>query len=304
MTRSSIIVATARCIPRRTSTTKQGRLILAILATAPFACHATDSESTSAEQPKPSVSDSGVNDTAAESDGSDTDVDDAAPEGASSAQSVLSAPSLGAAASFGVLAGSSVINTGGTTILEGDLGVAPGLAISGFPPGQMLGGAMYAGSASAPQAQSDVAAAYELLAGDACTQDLTGRDLGGLTLSQGVYCFSSDAPLTGTLVLDARDDPAAVFVFQVGNDLSTANNASVVLANGGQFCRVFWQVGASATLGADTAFAGSILATTNITLETGASVSGRALARDGAVTMDTSQIFDVRVAHDGSCVGL
>jgi hypothetical protein len=199
---------------------------------------------------------------------------------------------------------SSVINTGGTTILEGDLGVAPGLAISGFPPGQMLGGAVHSGDANTFQAQSDVAAAYVLLARDTCTQDLTGRDLGGLTLTQGVYCFSSDAPLTGTLTLDAQGDPTAVFVFQVGSDLSSASNASVVLANGGQFCRVFWQVGASATLGADTAFAGSILATTNITLETGASVTGRALARNGAVTMDTNQIFDVRVAHDGSCVGL
>jgi Ice-binding-like len=283
--------------------TTQSRFILALLAAAPFACHATELESTSAEPSEPSASDSGVKDTSAESGGDDTDVDDAAPEGAGSTQSVLGAPSLGAAASFGVLAGSTVINTGGTTILEGDLGVAPGLAISGFPPGQMLGGAMYAGNATAPQAQSDVATAYQLLAGDACTQDLTGRDLGGLTLTQGVYCFSSDASLTGTLTLDAQDDPAAVFVFQVGNDLSTASSASVVLANGGQFCRVFWQIGASATLGADTAFAGSILATTNITLETGASVSGRALARNGAVTMDANQIFDVRVAHDGSCVG-
>jgi hypothetical protein len=279
------------------------RVILALFAATPFSCHATESESTSAGQSEQSVSDSGASDTGAESGGSDTDVDDAAPESASSAQPVLLAPSLGAAASFGILAGSTVNNTGGTTILEGDLGVAPGLAISGFPPGQMLGGAMYAGNANAPQAQSDVAAAYTLLAGDACTQDLTGRDLGGLTLTQGVYCFSSDAPLTGTLTLDAQGDPAAVFVFQVGSDLSTASNASVVLANGGQFCRVFWQVGASATLGADTAFAGSILATTNITMETGASISGRALARNGAVTMDTNQIFDVRVAHDGSCVG-
>jgi hypothetical protein len=281
--------------------TTQGRFILALLAATPFSCQATESESTSAEQSEPSVRDSGVEDTAAESRGGDTDVDGPPPDGAST---VLSAPSLGAAASFGVLAGSSVVNTGGTTILEGDLGVAPGLAISGFPPGQMLGGAVYAGNANAPQAQSDVAAAYVLLADDACTQDLTGHDLGGLTLTQGVYCFSSDAPLTGTLVLDAQGDPAAVFVFQVGSDLTTASNASVVLANGGQFCRVFWQIGASATLGADTAFAGSILATTNITLETGASVTGRALARNGAVTMDTNQIFDVRVAHDGSCVGL
>src|ERR1019366_1851068 len=197
--------------------------ILALFAAMPLSCLATEPESTSSEQSAPRVSDAGADDTAAESGGGHTDAEDAAPESASSAQSVLSAPSLGAAASFGVLAGSTVINTGATTILEGDLGVAPGLAITGFPPGQMLGGGMYAGYANAPQAQTDVTAAYVLLAGDACSQDLTGRDLGGLTLTRGVYCFSSEAQLTGTLVLDAEGDPSAVFVFQVGSDLTTAS---------------------------------------------------------------------------------
>jgi Ice-binding-like len=279
------------------------RAILALFAAVPLACQATESESTSRGQSEPVVSDAGVDGTGAESGGGNAEVDDAAHESATSEQAVLSAPSLGAAASFGVLAGSTVISTGTTTILEGDLGVAPGLAITGFPPGEMQGGTMYAGGANAPQAQNDVAAAYVLLAGDACTQDLTDRDLGGLTLTQGVYCFTSEAHLTGTLTLDAQGDPNAVFVFQVGSDLTTASNASVVLTNGGQFCRAFWQIGGSASLGAYTAFAGSILATTNITLETGASVSGRALARNGAVTMDTNQIYDIRVAHDGSCVG-
>lgn len=210
--------------------------------------------------------------------------------GARPAQSALSAPSLGVAASFRVLGASMVTNTGATTI-EGNLGVSPGLAITGFPPGLVIGGAVHAGDATALQAQSDVTAAYLVLAGETCTSNLTGQDLGGLTLTQGVYCFSSEAQLTGTLTLNAQGDPSAVFVFQVGSTLTTASNASVVFTNGGQDCGAFWQIGSSATLGSHTAFAGSILALTSIALETGASVSGRALARNGAVTMDANHLF-------------
>jgi len=209
----------------------------------------------------------------------------------STAASRLAPPSLGTAASFLVLGGRTVTNTGPTTIL-GDLGVSPGTAITGFPPGLVLGGgATHAGDATALQAQSDVTAAYLVLAGDPCGFDQTGKDLGGLTLTKGVYCFSSEAQLTGKLVLDAEGDPGAVFVFQVGSKLTTASGASVAFVNGAQDCRVFWQIGSSATLGTDTVFAGSILALTSIALETGASVSGRALARNGAVTMDTNRIF-------------
>jgi hypothetical protein len=207
------------------------------------------------------------------------------------AQSSLSAPSLGGAASFRVLGGSTVTNTGPTTIF-GDLGVAPGSAITGFPPGQVLGGgAQHSADVTALQAQNDVTAAYNVLAGDPCAHDLTGQDLGGLTLTQGVYCFSSEAQLTGTLVLDAQGDPSAVFIFQIGSKLTTASNASVVFINGGQDCRAFWQIGSSATLGTGTVFVGSMLALTSIALQTGASVSGRALARNGAVTMDTNHVF-------------
>jgi hypothetical protein len=183
-----------------------------------------------------------------------------------------------------------VTNAGETTVY-GDLGVSPGLAITGFPPGLVLEGAMRAGGALALQAQNDVTAAYLELAGDRCAVDLSGQDLGGRTLTQGVYCFSSEAQLTGTLTLDAQGDPGAVFVFQIGSKLTTASNASVVFINGGQDCRTFWQVGSSATLRTDTVFAGSILALTSIALQTGATVSGRALARNGAVTMDTNHIF-------------
>jgi hypothetical protein len=163
---------------------------------------------------------------------------------------------------------------------------------------------MHAGDATALDAQNDVTAAYIVLAGNACAHDLTGQDLGGLTLTQGVYCFSSSAQLTGKLVLDAQGDPSAVFIFQIGSSLTTASGASVVFTNGGQDCAAFWQIGSSATLGTDTVFAGSMLALTSITLDTRASVSGRALARNGAVTMDTNHVFAGACADTGSDAGV
>jgi hypothetical protein len=200
-----------------------------------------------------------------------------------------SAPFLGTAKSYAVLGGSTVTNTNATT-LTGDLGVDPGLAITGFPPGIVMGGTVHAGDAAALQAQTDVAAAYDVLAGEACSVDLTGKDLGGLTLTPGVYCFSSSAQLTGDLVLDAGGRADAVFVFKTVSTLITASNSSVHVINGGGACGVFWQIGSSATLGTGTNFTGSILALTSITLTTGASVSGRVLARNGAVTLDQNTV--------------
>jgi len=194
------------------------------------------------------------------------------------------APSLGTAASFAVLGGSAVTNTGPTQ-LDGDLGVWPSLSISGFPPG-VVTGVIHSGDAAAMQAQSDVTTAYNALAGQACDTDLTGQDLGGLTLLPGVYCFSTSAQLTGTLTLDAQGTSASVFVFQIASSLTTASSAQVVVINAGSDCNVFWQVGSSATLGTGTAFAGNLLALTSATLNTGASISGRVLARNGAVTLD------------------
>jgi len=169
-------------------------------------------------------------------------------------------PLLGTAATFAVLGGETVTNTGPSS-LGGDLGVSPGLAITGFPPGSVTG-ATHQGDAVALQAQSDVTAAYTDLAGRKCDNNLTGADLGGRTLTQGVYCFSSSAQLTGRLILDAENDPNALFIFQIGSTLTTGSNASVVIVRGGGECRVFWQVGSSATLGTDTVFTGNILALT------------------------------------------
>ena len=198
-------------------------------------------------------------------------------------------PALGTVGSFAVLGGSTVTNTGSTTI-NGDVGLSPGLAITGFPPGIVTGGTMHAGDATALQAQTDATAAFNSLAAEACGVDLTGKDLGGLTLVPGVYCFSSSAQLTGALVLDAGGRADAVWVFKMDTTLTTASNSSVRVINGGNDCGVFWQVGSSATLGTGTVFAGSVLALASITLNTDAKVSGRTLARTGAVTMDTNSV--------------
>jgi ice-binding like protein/subtilase family protein len=206
------------------------------------------------------------------------------------------APRLGAASRFAVLGGTTVTNTGATTV-NADLGVSPGSAVTGFPPGTVAGGSLHAADALALQAQTDTTSAYASLAAQACTP-LTG-DLGGRTLAPGVYCYPSAAQLTGTLTLDAHGNPNAVFVFQIGSLLTTASHASVILINAGSACSVFWQVGSSATLGTRTTFVGTILALTSITLTTGATVSGRALARNGAVTMDTNTVGAAGCASGG-----
>lgn len=199
------------------------------------------------------------------------------------------APDLGTTKTFAVLGATTVTNTG-ASVLSGDLGIFPGTSITGFPPGVVENGTIHAADAVAQQAQNDLTTAYNNFAGQPCGTHLTGQDLGGLTLVSGVYCFDSSAQLTGTLTLDAQGDPNAVFIFQIGSTLTTASNSSVEIINGGSSCNVFWQVGSSAILGTTTSFAGSILALASITLNTGANVSGRLLAQNGAVTLDTNEI--------------
>ncbi|WP_306901551.1 ice-binding family protein [Arthrobacter sp. B1I2] len=194
---------------------------------------------------------------------------------------------LGTAASYSVLAGSAVTNTGPTT-LQGDLGVSPGTAITGFPPG-IAGGSTHAADAVALQAQSDVITAYNTAAGQPLTTSVSG-DLVGMTLTDGVYKSTSSLALSGQLTLDGQGNPDSVFVFQVASTLVTASASSVILINGAQACNVFWQVGSSATLGTASSFKGTILALTSITVETSARVEGRALARNGQVSLDTNVI--------------
>lgn len=197
-------------------------------------------------------------------------------------------PSLGNAASFGVLAGSTVTNTG-SSVIAGNVGVSPGSAITGFPPGTVSSGnALHAANATSAAAQLSLTTAYNDLAGQTPTRNLTGQDLGGLTLTGGVYKFDTSAQLTGNLTLNAQGSTNSAFIFQIGSTLTTASNSSITMINGGSLCNVYWQVGSSATLGTSTAFLGNILALTSITLNTGATVTGRALARNGAVTLDTN----------------
>jgi hypothetical protein len=196
---------------------------------------------------------------------------------------------LGAADPYAVLGGSAKTNTGPTTI-HGDLGIWPGTSITGFPPG-VVTGTIHDSDANAMNAQNSLVTAYNFAAGQPCASVLTGQNLGGLTLIPGVYCFASSAQLTGTLTLNANGDPNALFLFQIGSTLTTANNSAVVFTNGGQGDNVFWQVGSSATFGTTTNFAGNVLAQTTITFNTGANLScGRALAINGAVTTDTNNI--------------
>lgn len=201
-----------------------------------------------------------------------------------------SSAALAQLSSFAVLGGSTVTNTATPTVVTGNLGVSPGSAVTGFPPGTVVGGSIHAADAAAAQAQTDLTTLYNDLAGEACNTDLTGQDLGGLTLTPGVYCFSTSAQLTGTLTLDGQGNPNAVFLFKIGSTLTTASASSVLLVNGASSCGLFWQVGSSATLGTGTSLAGSIVALTSITLNTGSGVTGRLLARNGAVTLDDNHV--------------
>jgi len=197
---------------------------------------------------------------------------------------------LGSAQSFAVLGATTVTNTG-PTVVTGDLGVSPGTAVTGLPPGVVLGGAVHAADLVAAQAQAGMANAR--LRAMACPpiNNLTGQVLGTdvLTLPPGVYCFNTSAQLTGTLSLTG----AGPWVFQIGSTLTTASDSAIVVVDAGQNCsgsNVFWQVGSSATLGTGTRFAGNILALASITATTGVSASGSLIALTGAATMDTNNV--------------
>ncbi len=199
--------------------------------------------------------------------------------------------------SFAILGGSTVTNTG-PSVITGNLGVSPGSAVTGFPPGLVLNGTIHAADAVAGQAQSDLTVLYTLLAGRPTTADLTGQDLGGQTLGPGVYEFDTTAPLNGVLTLNAGGDPNAVFIFNIGSTLITGSNSSVALVNGAQGGNVYFVVGSSATLGSTTTLVGRILALTSISLNDSASITcGAALARNGAVTL----INNVISIPDASC---
>jgi len=198
---------------------------------------------------------------------------------------------LNSAANFEIIGGSTVTNTGPTTITGGNLGLSPGSAVTGFPPGIMVAPAvMHIADPIAAQAQLDLTAAYNYAAGVQGAAVLAG-DMSGLTFTPGVYKTASTVMLSaGNVTLDGQGNPNAVFIFQIGSTLTTLGSTHVILAGMAQAKNVFWQVGSSATLGTNSFFEGNILALQSITLDTGAALHGRALARNGAVTMDSNPI--------------
>jgi hypothetical protein len=207
---------------------------------------------------------------------------------AGSAQAATPAPPLGIADSFAVLGGAGVTNTGTTTLI-GDLGSYPTTTITGAGSIVFASGVNHAGDAVTQGAQTDLITAYDAAAGAGPTSPITA-DLAGMTLIPGIYTASSSMGLSGEVTLDAGGDPSAVFIFQAGSTLTTSPGSLVTLTGGAQACNVFWQVGTSATLDTNSIFRGTVLAMTSITANTGATIEGRLLARNGAVTLDTNTI--------------
>jgi hypothetical protein len=196
---------------------------------------------------------------------------------------------LGSASNFVVLAGSTATNTGPSS-LTGDLGVSPGTAVTGFPPGSVIG-ATHAGDPTAAQGIADLTTAYNDAAGRTLCPVTVAGNLGGLTLAPGLYNSTSSLEISsGDLTLDAQGDGDAVFIFQMASTLTTTGGRQVILTNGAKSANVYWQVGSSATLGTTSAFQGTIMADQAITLNTGATLNGRALARIGAVNLDSNTL--------------
>ena len=204
----------------------------------------------------------------------------------STAGAAVAPVNLGTAGSFGVLAGTTVTNTG-PSFIGGDLGVSPGTAVTGFPPG-IVTGVTHSADGVAAGAQSDLTTAYIDAMGRSPSASV-GTIGAGQTLTPGVYNATSSLMVNGALTLDAQGNPDAVFIFQAGSTLITGTGTNVIL-NGAQACNVFWQVGSSATLAPGSTFQGSILALTSISVQTGDTLVGRALARNGAVTLDDDTI--------------
>jgi hypothetical protein len=197
---------------------------------------------------------------------------------------------LAGVTNLAVLAGASITNTGATTI-TGDIGLSPGTSIGGFPPG-IINGTIHINDAIANQAKLDLTIAYNDAAGRTATDMLiVSGNLGGLTLTPGLYKSTSSLSLSsGNLTFDAKGNADAVFILQIASSLTVTSGREVILAGGAKASNIFWQVGSSATIGTTTIFKGNIMAMQSITFNTGATLDGRAMAREGNVTMDANTI--------------
>jgi hypothetical protein len=196
---------------------------------------------------------------------------------------------LGAAGDYAVLAGSTITSINATTV-HGDLGLAPGSAVTGFPPGT-VDGTIHAGDSAAGLAKAALTVAYNDAKGRSLAPVSVAGNLGGQTLSPGLYKSTGSLEVSsGDLVLDAKGNASGVFIFQIASTLTTTSSRQVILSGGAKAANIFWQVGSSATLGTTSIFKGTIMADQSITIGTGATLDGRALARIGAVTMDSNTI--------------
>jgi Ice-binding-like len=189
---------------------------------------------------------------------------------------------LASAGTYGVLGGSTVTSAG-LTVITGDLGVSPGTAYTGFPPG-IVNGNIHAGDPVAAKAEADLGIAYNNAVARKHSVALAA-DIGGSTVTPGVYNAPTTLGISGTLTLDGKNQPNGVFIFQIPSTLTTAVNSAVVLTNGASACNVFWQVGSSATLNTASTFVGTIMAQASVSVGTGSTVTGRILAETGAVTL-------------------
>lgn len=217
---------------------------------------------------------------------------------ATSASAAQPTVGLGNASAFAVLAGAGITNTGATTAsgsFGGDFGSSPNAAFTGETLVTTTGTKYLAAAPQTAAAQIDLTTAYNDAAGRTPATTIAA-DLGGQTLTQGVYNSASSIGLTGTLTLDGENDPGAVFIFQAGSTLTTATSSRVLLINGAQPCNVFWQVGSSATFGTTSDFTGRVMALTSITANNSATFKGQLLARNGAVTLDNNTIVNNRCA--------
>jgi hypothetical protein len=208
---------------------------------------------------------------------------------------------LGTAANFSVLAGTPHVTNTGPTTTDRSVGIHPAAAVIGFTgaPNGTVGGTIEAGTPVASQAKDDLTAAY--LVAQAAPVTATYATLGGRTLVGGVYnSGSATLDLTGTLTLDAQFDPSSVWIFQASSDLVTASSSNVAFVNGASPCNVFWQVTSSATLGSGSTFVGTIMALTSITVADGVTVYGRALARNGLVSLINDRFLTLACAGGAS----
>jgi hypothetical protein len=194
---------------------------------------------------------------------------------------------LGSANTFAVLAATTVTSTGATAI-DGDLGVSPGTTVTGSP---TMTGTLHLGDPAAAQARSDLTVAYNDAAGRSVGAVTVAGNLGGQTLAPGLYTSATSLEISsGDLTLDASGDPNGIWIFQMGSTFVTTVGRQVILNGGAQAANIFWQVGSSATIGGSSVFKGTIMANQSITMDTSATLEGRALARNGAVALDANTI--------------